>query len=71
MSVRRAARGALYGAFVAGVHVEAIAVDYDAPAFRRRFLAQWPAGSPAHDSYLRRIESGPAFDLARAAPCAP
>ena len=71
VSVRRAARGALYGAFVAGVHVEAIAVDYDAPAFRRRFLAQWPAGSPAHDSYLRRIESGPAFDLARAAPCAP
>jgi hypothetical protein len=47
--------------------VEAIVVDYDAAAFRRRFLAQWPAGSPAHASYFRRIESGPAFDPARAA----
>lgn len=70
VSVRPAARGALYGAVAGGVHVEAIAVDYDAPAFRRRFLARWPAGSPAHDSYFRRIESGPAFDPARAAPFA-
>jgi len=71
VSVHPAARGRLYGAFVGGVHVEAIAVDYDAAAFRRRFLAQWPAGSPACDSYLRRIDSGPAFDLARAAPSVP
>ena len=32
--------------------------DKSDDAFRRRFLAQWPAGSPAHDSYFRRIESG-------------
>ena len=70
VSVRPAPRGALYGVSVGGVHVEAVAIDYDAAAFRRRFLAHWPAGSPAHDSYFRRLESGPAFDRARAAPLA-
>jgi len=68
VSVRASPRRALYGATVGGLRVEAIAIDYDAGAFRRRFLARWPAGSPAHDSYFRRIESGPAFDLASAAP---
>jgi len=71
LSVRPAPRGLLYGTRAGGIHVDAIAVDYDAEAFRRRFLAQWPEGSPAHDSYFRRIESGPAFDCTLAAPPAP
>jgi hypothetical protein len=68
VSASAAPRGSLYGTRVGGLHVDAIAVDYDAEAFRRRFLAQWPEGSPAHDSYFRRIESGPAFDSTLAAP---
>ncbi len=71
LSVRPAPGGALYGTMAGGIHVDAIAVDYDADAFRRRFLASWPEGSAAHDSYFRRIEAGPAFDPARAAPSAP
>lgn len=68
VSVHPAPRSPLYGTRVGGIHVEAVAVDYDAEAFRRRFLACWPEGSPAHDSYFRRLESGPAFDSSLAAP---
>jgi hypothetical protein len=68
VSVRPSSRPALYGLAAGGVHVEAIAVDYDAGTFRRRFLAQWPEGTPAHASYFRRIETGPAFARERAAP---
>jgi hypothetical protein len=48
---------------VAGVdiHVAAIAVEYDAAAWRMRFLTDWGAGSPAHESYFHRIEHGPAY----------
>ena len=57
---------ALYGARVAGVFVDALAVRYDTPAWQRRFLASWPAGSAAHDSYFRRIAHGPGFARERA-----
>lgn len=67
ISVRPAA-DALYGTRVAGVHVEAVAVRYDAPAWERRFLAAWPEGSAAHASYFRRIAQGPAFARERALP---
>jgi hypothetical protein len=43
------------------VHVAAIAVEYDAAAWRKRFLLDWEAGSPAHESYFRRIENGPVY----------
>jgi len=61
---------ALYGTRVAGVHVDALAVRYDAPAWERRFLASWPEGSPAHRSYFRRIAEGPAFAIDSALPLA-
>ena len=43
------------------LHVAALAVRYDHDAWRTRFLADWPPGSPAHRSYFRRIEQGPAY----------
>ncbi|MBI5720250.1 MAG: hypothetical protein HZC37_21460 [Burkholderiales bacterium] len=43
------------------VFAEGIAIEYDADAWRRRFLADWPAGSDAHASYHQRIERGPAY----------
>lgn len=61
------ATNALYGTNVAGAHVHAIAVRYDANAWERRFLASWPEHSPAHQSYFRRIAQGPAFALQDAA----
>ena len=44
-----------------GVHVEALRVEYDHARWLARFLASWPEGSPAHQSYHRRIVEGPAF----------
>jgi hypothetical protein len=61
------AGNALYSRRVAGAHVEALALRYDQASWVERFLAQWPAGSPAHDSYFRRIVAGPHYELARAA----
>jgi hypothetical protein len=58
----------LYGLVRGGVHVDAIAVDYDHAAFVRRFLARWPEGSAAHASYVRRIASGPAYSVTQARP---
>ncbi|MCW5659383.1 MAG: hypothetical protein KIT60_16890 [Burkholderiaceae bacterium] len=44
-----------------GLHVDAVAIDYDHPAWQRSFLAQWPAGSDAHLSYAARIADGPDY----------
>lgn len=63
-------RRALYGTRVAGAFVDTLAVRYDASAWRERFLASWPAGSPAHQSYFRRITQGPRFTRDRALPVA-
>lgn len=63
VSVRPSA-GALYGSRCVGLYVDAVALRYDAPAWERRFLELWPAGSDAHRSYYQRIVSGPAFERA-------
>jgi hypothetical protein len=60
----------LYGLRRDGVHIDAIAVDYDRNAFLGRFLARWPDGSPAHSSYYPRIVDGPDYSIARARPAA-
>jgi rSAM/selenodomain-associated transferase 1 len=44
-----------------GVYVDALAVDATTPAWRKRFLAQWPPGSDAHASYGQRIDAGPDY----------
>ncbi|HEY6512666.1 MAG TPA: hypothetical protein VI032_11835 [Burkholderiaceae bacterium] len=41
-----------------GLHIDAIAIDYDNAAWQRSFLAQWPPGSDAHASYWSRISAG-------------
>lgn len=56
----------LYAQRAAGLFVEAVALDYDAAAWQRRFLAQWTAGSDAHESYYRRISGGPAYGVEKA-----
>ena len=50
-----------------GVHIDAVAVDYDHCTFLERFLSRWPQGSSAHASYFRRIVSGPEYAIATAA----
>ena len=58
----------LYGLRRDGLHIDALAVDYDDAAFLDRFLTRWPPGSPAYESYYRRIVDGPDYDIARARP---
>jgi hypothetical protein len=48
----------LYGLEAAGVFIEAIGVAYDHARWLERFLASWPAGSAAHESYHRRMVHG-------------
>jgi hypothetical protein len=57
----------VYGLARDGVHIDAIPVRYDHQQFFDRFLARWPAGSPAHLSYAQRILEGPAHKIADAA----
>lgn len=64
----RPAKESLYGARIAGAFVDALAVRYDPVAWEERFLATWPAGSPAHESYFRRISHGPGFARGSALP---
>ena len=62
----------LYGADVAGIYVDALAVHFDATAWFAEFERMWPDGTPARTSYQHRIIHGPRFTideaLGRAAP---
>ena len=51
----------LYGTRIADVHVDALPVHYDHQAWVAHFLRHWPPGSPAYDSYYKRIGAGPAY----------
>jgi hypothetical protein len=59
---------ATYGSQQGGVFIDALPVRYDADAFQRRFLSRWPASSPAHTSYMRRITEGPRYSPEQARP---
>lgn len=52
---------ALYRLRLGDVVLEAIPIRYDQAAWLRRFTADWAPGSPAVESYARRIVEGPAY----------
>ena len=54
-----AGSGRAYGLELAGVSIDALAIEYDHGRWMRRFLASWPEGSAAHASYHRRMVEGP------------
>ncbi len=56
--------GRVTGVQLKDVHVDVIEVAYDTALWAERFLASWPEGSPAHQSYWRRICDGPRFSKA-------
>jgi hypothetical protein len=64
-------KSAVYSERAASLCVEAVALEYDALAWQRRFLAQWPAGSDAYRSYYERIANGPQYSVERALRGAP
>ena len=51
----------VYGADVAGLYVDALAVHFDTAAWNARFAELWPAGSAAAISYGARLVDGPNF----------
>src|SRR5437773_4702945 len=57
---------ALYRVRCGELFVEAVPLRYDAEAWERSFLRQWPAGSDAHVSYHRRMTHGPQYSRAQA-----
>lgn len=58
----------LYGTRIGALHVDALALDYDAAEWLAEFTAQWPDGSAAALSYRDRIDHGPGWTLEEAAP---
>jgi hypothetical protein len=58
--------GSLYGITLGSVRFDAIRVAYDQRAWLHRFSRNWPAGSAAHNSYWRRMNSGPDYYIAQA-----
>lgn len=61
-----AAPDALYRARHQDVFIESLPIRYDHESWLEQFRAWWPSGSPASDSYLRRISEGPAYRLEQA-----
>jgi hypothetical protein len=57
----------LYGTSVGALRCDALALRFDLDEWRRRFLAQWPAGSPGHRSYFARLTGGTQLRLQQAA----
>jgi hypothetical protein len=64
---QRIPEASLYGCELDGLRVDALPVHYDHEAWLRRFLRDWPEGSPAHLSYYFRLINGPEFSLGQAA----
>ena len=52
-----------YGTGVGDVHVDALAVRFDAAAWKADFTRSWPEGSDAAVSYGSRIVDGPPFTV--------
>jgi hypothetical protein len=48
----------LYGAGVGALRCDAVPVRFDLDRWTRRFLDQWPPGSPGHRAYWARIGGG-------------
>ena len=57
---------AVYGATLRRPRCDAVAVEYDHDRWLKRFLREWPPGSPAHPSYWARLVEGPAYEISRA-----
>jgi hypothetical protein len=57
----------LYGITIDTLRCDALPVRFDLGGWTDRFLAQWPAGSPAHRSYYTRITRGTHLQLQQAA----
>ncbi len=58
----------LYGITAGEVFIDALPIRYDHASWLERFRASWPPGTPADESYYRRIVNGPDYQVDRANP---
>ncbi|MBC7598444.1 MAG: hypothetical protein H7238_05415 [Polaromonas sp.] len=54
----------LYGARLEGVFIDSLQINYDNALWQQSFLAHWPPGSDAYESYFSRIRQDPGCALA-------
>lgn len=66
IATTRSPHPVLHETCMAGAWVALLPVRFDPIRWKREFLAQWPPGSPAWQSYYERISRGPAFSAAQA-----
>jgi hypothetical protein len=66
ISVQASHHTPIYGARWGAIHVDALAVSYDHRQWEQDFLAQWPKGSDAYQSYFKRICGQTSFTVAQA-----
>lgn len=66
IGLTRSPHTGLYGSRMRTTYVDALPVHYDPQRWLDEFLMNWPAGSPAHTSYFRRIAHGPDYRAADA-----
>jgi hypothetical protein len=68
ISVRSPRSGqSLYGRRMKGCYVDALAIRYNSQRWLDDFIGNWPAGSPGHASYFKRMTSGPEYGFEQAA----
>jgi hypothetical protein len=66
ISTRRSPHARVYGLQRDGVYFDALFVRYNHDKFLQQFLSRWPEGSPAYDSYFKRIVAGPDYGPSKA-----
>ncbi|MHB8725623.1 MAG: metallophosphoesterase family protein [Casimicrobiaceae bacterium] len=61
ISIHPSPHPAIHGVERDGVFIEALPIPYDQRRWLREFVAIWPPGSPAYESYFRRMVDGPQY----------
>lgn len=56
----------VYGTTLGPTRFDAMPIHYDHAAWLKRFLINWPEGSPGHAAYFKRITEGPELTLQQA-----
>ncbi len=58
--------GSLYGTTLEGIRFDALPIRYAHAEWLAHFQRNWPAGSPGHAGYFKRISQGPEFSVRQA-----
>jgi hypothetical protein len=62
----RGSAQALYGTRLGPLYIDALPLHYSQALWLDEFRADWPPGTPAYESYFRRVVNGPAYSTDQA-----